>query len=324
MTIYLVILVFLPLLLLIFSSSSQEVLVKILLIAICAFYIFYHIDSGPDHSLYKWIYETAPADVKYEPIYQAVTYIAKFFGLDYIGFLILLRTLNVFVLAVAIFKLDRYKLIFFFCLYVPISFVTFELNLLRQGLAVHFGLLAAVSLSDNKKLKSYVYFGMAILSHFSSLLMGALYIKRINRNMVYIGIVLAIVLFFNMPYLVKKLHDYQEIGAINLRFDASLIQTLLLIFLPFIIFKMDDAVFPKFVYVALCLLAVLPVMVRLYPIGLLVLLPLIQYPKTRTPRFLLICFILLSLILTVGKTMLLLQADSQSIKEGVYSRGYQG
>ncbi|ROP62682.1 EpsG-like putative glucosyltransferase [Enterobacter sp. BIGb0383] len=324
MTIYLVILLFIPLLLLVAASPIQAVLAKMMFMMVYAIYVFYHIDAGPDHTLYQWVYDTDPAGVNYEPIYRLLTSIAKGLNFNYVEFLVLVRLVSFSVLAIAVFKLDKYKLIFFFCLYIPISFVTFELNLLRQGLAIHFGLLAAAFLCDNKKGKSYFSVGLAILSHFSSLLLGLLYIKKINRQMVFVGFLFLAILSYNLPYLLGKINDYREIGAFNFRFDISLVQTVILIVLPFIIFKMEGPALPKLFYVALCLLAVLPVMVRLYPVGLLILLPLIQAPKTRTPRMLLACFILLSVGLTMGKTMLLLQADNQSIEQGVYSRGYQG
>lgn len=324
MTIFFVIFLFIPLLLLVGASPTQTALGKIIFVMIYAIYVFYHIDAGPDHTLYQWVYENDPPGVNYEPVYRLLTYISRMLNFNYIEFLVLVRFVSLSVLALAVFKLDKYKLIFFFCLYIPISFVTFELNLLRQGLAIHFGLLAVAFLSTNKKVKSYVTVGFSILSHFSSLVLGLLYIKKINRQMLLVVFLFMAILSYNFPYLLSKLNDYQEVGAFNFRFDISLIQTAMLIVLPLIIFKMDSPVLPKFIYIVLCLLAVLPVMIRLYPVGLLILLPLIQVPKTKTPRILLVCFIILSVGLTMAKTMLLLQADNQSIEQGVYSRGYQG
>ncbi|MDQ1167511.1 EpsG family protein [Flavobacterium sp. SORGH_AS_0622] len=91
----------------------------------------------------------------------------------------------------------------FFLLYVSSYFVMFNLNLLRFGIAMMF--LGLSYLSQGKKNK-FLYFGLAISFHFSSIFAILLYIKKEHIVKYIAGVILFSILTFN--YIQSKLGAY--------------------------------------------------------------------------------------------------------------------
>ncbi|MNJ15453.1 hypothetical protein D3C77_97010 [compost metagenome] len=323
MTLYLVLLLYIPLLLIAICPEKDDKVLKGLFSLLFLIFIFYHLDAGPDHLIYEWAYNEPLFSVPFEPLFSSCIAISKLFGLDYIEFLIAFRCFSFLVFAYAIFNLDKAKFIFFMGLYIPISFITFELNLLRQSLSLHLGLSAACAYMSAKNKTSYLVMALAIMSHFSAVVMVLIYLNRVRVKVIFLLAGFSVVVFMLiLPAILSKVDDYQELGALNVRMDVAALQTIMLIALPFVFFKLKDDFLPKLFYVTICLMTFIPVLVRLYPIALLILLPSIVTAKSNKIITALFLFLYLSLFMAIGKTYLLLQADQHAIQEGTYQHGY--
>ncbi|MBI6548022.1 EpsG family protein [Xenorhabdus lircayensis] len=324
MSLYSVSFLYIPLLLLIFSSERQERFIKSTLLLFYSIFVFSYINSGPDHIVYQWIYENEPLEPKFEIIYTYISYISNLLNFNYHQFLIVNKVINIIILGTAIFYLDKHKLLFFMGMYIPTSFITFELNLLRQSLALHFGLLFIIFFMKKKKLKSYIYIVFSILSHTTSLLTAFIFIKKTNKNaLLLLVLILGLSLYLNFPYIINKFLEYKKAGAINIRPSILSLQTLILLLVPFFFFSVKKDKITIFMYFFICLSSIIPLMIRIYPIALLLLLPVINKPRAKNPKLIMVFFITFSISFTLGKTYLLLQTDRQSIKEGIYTRGYE-
>ncbi|MCE9777540.1 EpsG family protein [Shewanella algae] len=323
MTLYLVLLLYIPLLLIAICPEKDDKVLKGLFLLLFLIFIFYHLDAGPDHLIYEWAYNEPPFSLPFEPLFSSLIAVSKSFGLDYIGFLIFFRCFSFLIFAYAIFNIDKYKFIFFMGLYIPISFITFELNLLRQSLSLHLGLSAVCAYMNANNKKSYIFMVLAIMSHLSAIMMVLIYLNRVRVKVLLLLAGFATVVFtFILPAILSKVDDYQELGALNVRMDIAALQTIMLMILPFVFFKLKDDFLPKLFYITLCLMTFIPVLVRLYPIALLVLLPSIVTTKGNKFITTLLLFIYISIFMAIGKTYLLLQADLHAIQEGIYQHGY--
>ncbi|MGY3910180.1 EpsG family protein [Aeromonas piscicola] len=323
MTLYLVLLLYIPLLLLSICSEKDEKILKGAFLYIFLFFIFYHIDAGPDHHVYEWAYYEPPFSIPFEPVFGLLLATSKVFGLDYIEFLIALRLISFILFAYACLKLDKTKFIFLMGLYIPISFITFELNLLRQSLSLHFGLVAVCAYLKNRNKTSYVFMTLAVMSHLSAIVMALIYLNKIRvKVLVLLGMVGIMILMLALPAIISKINDYQALGALNIRMDVATLQLVVLMILPFLFFKTQGNIVPTLLYLTLCCMTFIPVLIRLYPIALLILLPSIAIAKGNKNMTTLFLFVSLSFFMTIGKTYLLLQADQNAIQEGMYQHGY--
>jgi hypothetical protein len=309
---------FLPALL--FSKHKNDLVSKLMLISIYISYLFLHIDSGPDHEVYRWYYSGDSFSTKFEPIFSLCYILAKLMHLDYDGFLVFFRLLNAMLFSVFILKAEKSSIVLFLAMYIPFSFVTFELNLLRQSLSLHFGLIASVFYLKNRMRLTVLFIVFAILSHVSAVLMLFIFVRKFNRKMIFALGLFVLAILFNYEYIALKFIAYNNIGDLMPRFDGFVFQLILLLFLPFVFFKFPGAVVPISLYVLIVGLSFIPVLVRLYPIALLLLLP---YAKFRySSKIILVAFISMALCLTVLKTYLLIQYDRVGVEDGVIKSGY--
>lgn len=323
MTLYLVLLLYIPLILLSICSEKDEGMLKGAFLYILLFFIFFHIDAGPDHHVYQWAYYEPPFSIPFEPVFGLLLATAKLFGLDYIEFLVALRLISFILFAYACLKLDKTKFIFLMGLYIPISFITFELNLLRQSLSLHFGLVAVCLYLKNRDKTSYAFMILAVMSHLSAIVMTLIYLNKIKAKvLVLLGMAGLMILMLALPAIISKVNDYQALGALNIRLDVATLQLIVLMILPFVFFKTQGGLLPTLLYVALCFMTFIPVLIRLYPIALLILLPSIAMAKGNKKMTTLCLFVCISFFMTIGKTYLLLQADQHAIQEGTYQHGY--
>lgn len=323
MTLYLVLLLYIPLILMAICPEKDGRILKNVFLYIFLFFIMYHVDAGPDHYVYEWSYNEPLFSIPFEPLFSIILATSNLLGLDYIGFLIILRLICFILLAYISLKLDKTRFIFFMGLYIPISFITFELNLLRQSLSLHFGLVAACFYISNQNKKSYFFMVLAILSHLSAIVMVLIYLKRIRMKvLLFVGGVGIMILMLSLPAIMSKFNDYQELGALNIRVDVAVIQLIVIMALPFVFFKTQGGKVPVIFYILLCCLTLIPVLIRLYPIALLIILPSIIAARGNKKVITLLLFLCLSFFMAIGKTNLLLQADQNAIKEGTYLHGY--
>lgn len=323
MTLYFILLLYIPLALLsICSDKSSGVLKNVFLFILLAF-VFYHIDAGSDHYVYEWAYNEPPFSVPFEPFYNFLVVVSKLLGLDYIGFLVFFRIICFILFAYASHSLDKAKFIFFMGLYIPISLIIFELNLLRQSLSLHFGLVAACSYLNNRNKTSYIFMIFAVMSHLSAVVMTLIYLNKIKVKVIFLlGVAGLMILMLALPAIVSKINDYQILGALKVRLDVATLQLVVLMSLPFIFFKTQGGLVPSLIYVGLCCMTFVPVLIRLYPIALLILLPSIIMARGNKKMVTVLLFICISFFMTIGKTYLLLQADQRAIEEGEYQHGY--
>lgn len=321
MSLYLILLLYIPLFLLAFKNSNERLL-KIVFFIILLLFIYFHINSGPDHVTYEWAYRAELFSVPFEPIYTLLMGFGKLFNLDYISFLFFFRTFSLLVFMYAALKLNKEQFILLMGLYIPIMILTFELNLLRQALAFHFCLVALVFYMDNKNKLSYLFAVMAVLSHVSSIAFFLIYLVKMSKRNIYIGIILLFVFLFGQFYLQDKINSYDALNAFNLRFDVNSLQVLVLLILPFLFFGFKNIKASKAYYIVITVLSLYPIMIRMYPIAVLLLLPIVTSIKLKPKGISLIIFISISLILAYVKTNLLIQADIKAINSGEYISGY--
>lgn len=318
MTLYLVTILLIPLFT--FSKYKYGLLSRLALILLYVLFVYMHIDSGPDHEVYRWYYENDSYSSSLEPLFSLCYILARAINLDYEGFLIAFRFLNAILFSIFVLKAKKESLIFFLVMYIPFSFITFELNLLRQSLSLHFALIAYINFSSNKMKWTFFYIIMAILSHISAIIMLFVFVKKINRKLL---LSLAAVIFFaifNYELIMLKFVAYNDLGDLVPRFDSFALQLLLLLLLPFIFFTFPGAVVPILIYLMIVCFSFIPVLVRLYPIALFFLLP---YARFRySSKFYLVILISISLCLTMMKTYLLIQYDRVGIDTGVIKSGY--
>ncbi|MDX7686070.1 EpsG family protein [Aeromonas caviae] len=323
MTLYLVLLLYIPLSLLSICSDKNSRVLKNIFSFIFFIFVFYHIDAGSDHHVYEWAYNQPPFSVPFEPFYNALAAISKLLGLDYIGFLAVLRFISFVLIMYVGHCLDKTKFIFFMGLYIPIAFIIFELNLLRQSLSLHFGLVAVCSYLNNRNKTSYVFMVLAIISHLSAIVMTLIYLNKIRAKvLVLLSFVGLMIIMLALPAIISKINAYQALGALNIRLDVATLQLVVLMSLPFIFFKVQGGFIPALLYMALCCMTFVPVLIRLYPIALLIILPSIAMARGSNKMTTLLLFVFLSFFMTIGKTYLLLQADQRAIEEGMYQHGY--
>ncbi|MCS6113302.1 EpsG family protein [Shewanella baltica] len=319
MSLYLVLLLYFPLFLLPISKGGALLGFKLVLVILYSVFLFLHIDAGPDHVIYKWAYEQPFGVVLFEPFYLLLTMISKFLGFSYYDFLIFLRSINCLLFSIFVFKVDKLKLLFFLSLYIPISFLTFELNLLRQSLAIHICFLSILAYMNGKLKLSLVFFVLAICSHFSSLILVFLYLNRVNKLILIFCFSMLLSIVF--PFLIDKVIAYQSIGGLEFRSGIFMIQLGLLLLIPFFIFSFPGGAYSIFLYATICLLSFIPVLVRLYPLALLLIAPFALYKYNN--RFVIYFLLIISFFMCVVKTNLLISADNFAIKEGIYEKGYQ-
>ncbi|WP_259394852.1 EpsG family protein [Shewanella sp. SR44-3] len=291
---------------------------KLILVFLYSFYILFHLNSGPDHVIYQWAYEQDTFTL-FEPLYLLLMYLANSFGFEYFGFLIFLKFINIILFSVFLFNSDKYTVLFFLCFYIPISFITFELNLLRQSLAIHFSLLFYTTFRKGCIKLSIFFVILAILSHISSLLLLLLYIWKVNK--VFLLFFVVIVVSIALPLLTSKFFDYYHLGGFELRSGVFVIQLAVLLILPFILYKFSGDYTALFLYFFICLLSFAPVMVRLYPLALVLVMPFV-YLRFKD-KYLIYILLVASFSLCTLKIGLLISADQSAIKEGVYEKGYQ-
>ncbi len=321
MSLYLIALFYIPLFFLPISNRRTTVFFKLIFVFIYTSYIFIHYDAGPDHSIYRWAYLEPERTVFFEPFYLIVSQIARLLSLDYEGFLLFFRGINVLIFSYFVFKLDKFKLIFFLSLYIPISFITFELNLLRQCFALHLGLLSALFISENKRGLAILFFILASATHLSSILMIFLFFNRANKFVMLMMFAFLCSLAVLLPLLIERFNAYQEIGGLDIRTGPFLAQLIVLMVLPFIFFSFEKRIVPVWMYVFVCIFSFVPVLVRLYPLALLLLLPIATYSYKRTDKIYIL--LIISFLMCILKTNLLITADDYAIKEGVYEKGYR-
>lgn len=318
MTLYLVTILLIPLFS--FSKNKYCLLSKLTLITLYVSFVYMHIDSGPDHEVYRWYYENDSYSSKLEPLFSLCYILAKAINLDYDGFLIFFRLLNVILFSIFILKAKNESLVLFLVMYIPFSFITFELNLLRQSLSLHFALMAYISFSNNKMKWTLFYIIMAILSHISAIIMLFIFVRNINRKLLFSVAAVAVFAIFNYEQIMLKFIAYNDFGDFVPRFDGFVLQLLLLLLLPFIFFTFPGAVIPVLIYLIIVCFSFIPLLVRLYPIALFFLLPYAKYRYSS--KSFIVFLILISLCLTMMKTYLLIQYDRVGIDTGVIKSGY--
>lgn len=321
MSLYLILLLYIPLFLLSFKDVNELLLKRLFFIILIAF-VFSHINSGPDHITYEWAYKAELFSVPFEPVYTLLMGLGKFFNLDYIGFLFIFRAFSLFLFMYAAVKLNKEQFILLMGLYIPIMMLTFELNLLRQSLAFHFCLVALVFYMEKKNKLSYFFAIIAILSHVSSIVFFLVYLTRFSKRNIFICIFLSLIFLFGQIYFQDKINSYNSLNVFNMRFGVTIIQPLVLIILPFLFFCFRSVLSSKIYYIAITLLSLYPILIRMYPLAILLLLPIVSCIKVKPKQLGVIAFLSISLIMAYAKTNLLIQADINAINSGEYSSGY--
>jgi hypothetical protein len=320
MSLYLFLILYLPLLGLLSANVNVRITSKGLFLFLYFIFILVYRGAGPDHSIYSWVYSVNGQGVDFEPLFLAVVHVVNFFSSDYDIFLVTLKLISLISVSYFIFSQREDRVIFFFLLYLPISFLTFEYNLLRQAFSLHFCLIAATLYSRNKHKSSLFFLFLAVSSHVSAVILMFMYIKKINWILVAVLIMSIVVAYFLLPYLMLKYNAYDESGEIALRFDTFIIQLLVLMVLPFIFFSARNDSLHKVLYLLICLLSFIPVFVRLYPLALVILLP---YISTRYQKKSVLLLLFVSSFFIAGaKAYLLIEADKSAIYNGIYAKGY--
>ncbi|HIF9447285.1 TPA: EpsG family protein [Photobacterium damselae] len=321
MSLYYLLILYIPLILLAVSKQYISI-IKFIFLVLFFIFVYLHIDSGPDHIVYKWTYNQPLFSVSFEPLYLLCVSLGKLLNLDYINFLYLFRFISLSVFSYAVYLLDKKRFVLLMGLYIPIMMITFELNLLRQGLSFHFEIIAICFYIKGKNKLSFLFLFFAILSHISAVLMIFLYIKKLTKFNLFLIVLIIAILFYNINYIMFKLDAYSDNNSFLIRINSSNLQVVLLIILPFLFFKFNGDIRYKIYYILLTMMTVVSIFVRLYPMAILMLLPMTLSSRMKPKWASLFLFLLISLIIAVGKTYLLIDADQKAIYDGVYSSGY--
>ncbi len=126
-----------------------------------------------------------------EPLYLMLNVVCD----SYADLLLIMASLGVGIKSYVIYKKTNYK---FFCLFLYYCemYLSYEMGIMRQGVAMGFMMLALFSLREQKNRNYFIYTILATGFHFSSLLMLPMYfIYKINYKSLFAALVPSVVFF---------------------------------------------------------------------------------------------------------------------------------
>lgn len=153
---------------------------------------------GVDWLNYERIYQGI-MEKKLEPFFYLLMNFFKKMGFDYTEFQITISFISILILYKIIKKNSINPIVSFF-IYYSIFYLTYNMGVMRQGLAMMFGLLGILKLYTDKK-RTLIYYILAIGIHYSSIvLFPTLIFSKKRNNYIYIFfMIFGLLLLLNLP-----------------------------------------------------------------------------------------------------------------------------
>lgn len=162
---------------------------------------------GVDWLNYEQIYQGL-MEKKLEPFFYLLMNFFKRIGLNYLEFQMVISFISILFLYKAI-KKNSVNPIASFLIYYSFFYLTYNMGVMRQGLAMILGLLGILNLYTNKK-KTLMYYVLAVGIHYSSIVLfpTLIFSKKRNNYAYILFIVLGVLLLVNLPLEFNKNNIY--------------------------------------------------------------------------------------------------------------------